>query len=79
MLYYLAFPSDWMYMKCLVYGIYVLEFIQSILFIGNTFRIFVTSFGDVEAVNLVGTAWLSVPILTAIGELRCVSYGRPMF
>jgi len=68
-LYYLAFPNDWVYMKCLVYGIYVLEFIQSALLIENIFWIFVTSFGDFEAVNQVGTAWLSVPILTAIGEL----------
>ena len=75
-LYYLAFPHDWVYMKCLVYGIYVLEVMQSILFIENGFRIFVTSFGDVEAVDRVGTAWLSVPILTAIGELCCVRHGR---
>ena len=79
MLYYLAFPNDWVYMKCLVYGIYVLEFIQSTLLIENSFRIFITSFGDLEAVNKVGTAWLSVPILTAIGELSCIRHGRPTF
>jgi hypothetical protein len=70
-LYYLAFPNDRAYIKCLVYGIYILEFIQSALIIENGFRIFVISFGDVEAVDQVETAWLSVPILTAIGELSC--------
>jgi hypothetical protein len=68
-LYYLAFPNDRAYMKCLVYGIYTLEFIQSVLIIEYGFRIFVTSFGDIEAIDQLRTAWLSVPILTAIGEL----------
>jgi hypothetical protein len=55
-------------MKCLVYGIYILEFIQSVLIIKDGFRIFVSSFGDDEALDQVGVTWLSVPILTAIGE-----------
>ena len=79
MLYYLVFPNDWAYIKCLVYGIYILEFIQSVLIIENSFRMFVTSFGDVEAVDQVKTAWLSVPILTAIGELSCARHGRLTF
>jgi len=33
---------------------------------------FVTGFGNVDAFNRVKTEWLSVPILTAIGELFCV-------
>ena len=60
-------------MKCLVYGIYILEFIQSTLFTEYGFWIYVTSFGDVEAIDHVRTAWLSVPILTAIGELFSIS------
>ena len=79
MLYCLAFPNDWAYIKYLVYGIYTLEFIQSVLIIENGFRLFVTGFGDIEAIDQVGTAWLSVPILTAIGELSCVMHGRLMF
>ena len=79
MLYYLAFPNDQMYMKCLVYGVYILEFIQSILITEDGFRIFVSSFGDVEAIDQVNTAWLSVPILTAIGELYCLGHGGLTF
>ena len=56
-------------MKYLVYGIYILEFTQSALFTQDGFRIYVTSLGDIEAIDQVGTTWLSVPILTAIGEL----------
>ena len=33
------------------------------------FQTFVTSFGDVQIFSQVETAWVSVPILNAIGEL----------
>jgi len=62
-------------MKYLVYGAYILEFIQSVLIIEDGFRIFVTNFGYTDAIDHVGTTWLSVPIFTAIGELSCVGHG----
>jgi len=69
-LYYIAFPNDRLYMKCLVYGIYILEVVQSVLFTEMGFRTFITNnVGDVQVFNQVETAWLNVPILTAIGEL----------
>ena len=55
-------------MKCLVYGIYILEFVQSALITQVWFRKFVTSIGDVQAFNQVDMEWLVTPILTAIGE-----------
>ena len=66
-LYFLAFPNDRTYLKCLVYGIYILEFAQSALILEAGFRTYVTGFGDVEGFNRVNTLWLSVPIFTAIG------------
>ncbi|KIM49792.1 hypothetical protein M413DRAFT_59942, partial [Hebeloma cylindrosporum] len=63
--YHLAFPNDRAYIKCLVYAIYLLEFIQSVLVIEHGFQIFVTGFGDIGAIDQVGSTW-SVPILTAI-------------
>ena len=56
-------------MKCLVYGIYFLQFVQSILALYTGFRTFVTGFGNVQALDQVDMAWLSTPILTAICEL----------
>ena len=57
-------------MKCLVYGIYILEVVQSALFTEMGFRTFVTiNVGDVQVFNRVDMAWLNVPALTAIGEL----------
>ena len=68
-----------MYLKCLVYGVYSLEFVQSLLVVDALFRTFVTKFGDVQALDQVETLWLSVPILTAIGELPCIENEWLMF
>ena len=74
-LYYLAFPDDRVYTKGLVYGIYLLEVIQSVLMVEMAFRNFVTRLGDVEVFDQVETMWSSVPIFTAIGKF---SHGRPV-
>jgi len=68
-LYYLAFPNDRLYLKCLVYGLYTFEFVQCVLIVEAAFHTFVTSFGDVDVFNRVNTEWLSVPIFTALGKL----------
>jgi len=74
-LYYLAFPEDRVHLKCLVYGVYFLEFVQSVLVVDAMFRTFVTMFGDVQALDQIETLWLSIPILTAISEFACIEYG----
>jgi hypothetical protein len=61
-------------MKSLVYGIYFLEVIQSVLMVEMGFRNYVTGFGDVEVFDKVETMWLSIPIFTAIGKF---SHCRP--
>ena len=65
-------------MKCLVYGIYILEFAQSVLIAESVFQnyeLFLTGFGGSQALQKHGTTWFSFPILTAIGELSCVGHG----
>ena len=64
-----------MHLKCLVYGVYFLEFVQSVLVVDAMFRTFVTMFGDVQALDQIETLWLSIPILTAISEFACIEYG----
>jgi len=56
-------------MKCLVYGIYILEVVLSVLITQSAFRDFVANLGDVQVFNRPETAGVSVPILNAIGEL----------
>ena len=68
-----------MYLKCLIYGVYSLEFVQSVLIVDALFRTLVTGFGDVQALDHVETLWLSVPILTAISELSCIENESLMF
>ncbi|CAA7260939.1 unnamed protein product [Cyclocybe aegerita] len=66
-IFYCAFPCEALYLKLLVYGVYVLETVQTALFVEHAFRMYVVSFGIIEGSNIVGTSWFSVPILTSVG------------
>ncbi|PBK58837.1 hypothetical protein ARMSODRAFT_1027954 [Armillaria solidipes] len=72
-LYYLAFPKDGQFIKCLVYGIYIVEFVQTILVAHDAFVMFGYDFGDLEALTGMHFNWLIVPIMTAIPA--CVGQG----
>ncbi|KAK0454346.1 hypothetical protein EV421DRAFT_2029438 [Armillaria borealis] len=66
-LYYLAFPKDRQFIKYLVYGIYIVEFVQTILVAHDAFAMFgYYGFGDLEALTETHFNWLTVPIITAI-------------
>ncbi|KAK0486411.1 hypothetical protein IW261DRAFT_1559812 [Armillaria novae-zelandiae] len=65
-LYYLAFPKDRQFVKGLVYGIYILELVQTILVAHDAFAVFGHGFGDFEALAGVHFDWLIVPINTGI-------------
>ena len=74
-MYYLAFPKDGVYMKCLVYGIYFLQLVQFILIIKTGFWIFVANSGVVAVFDRIENLWLSVPIFSTISEF---SHRRPL-
>jgi hypothetical protein len=77
-LYYLAFPNDRLGTKCLVYGIYILDVVQTALVVEIGFQIFITNFGDVQVFDRVlEMAWL-VPILTALGKLSRIEQEQLM-
>ncbi|PBK88482.1 hypothetical protein ARMGADRAFT_1167950 [Armillaria gallica] len=65
-LYYLAFPKDRRSIKYLVYGIYIVEFAQTILVSHEAFAMFGYGFGDLDALTEVHFNWLIVPIMTAV-------------
>ncbi|KAK0463393.1 hypothetical protein IW261DRAFT_1347623, partial [Armillaria novae-zelandiae] len=69
-LYYLAFPKDKQFIKCLVYGIYVVEFVQTILVAYDAFAVFGYGFGDMDALTAIYFGWLIVPIMSGI--VACV-------
>ncbi|SJK98177.1 uncharacterized protein ARMOST_01438 [Armillaria ostoyae] len=64
-LYYLAFPKDRQFTKYLVYGIYVVEFVQTMLVTHDAFVEFGYGFGDIEALTDMHFDWLTVPIMSA--------------
>ncbi|KAK0226532.1 hypothetical protein IW262DRAFT_1238775, partial [Armillaria fumosa] len=66
-LYYLAFPKDRQFVKSLVYGIYIVEFVQTILVAHDAFAVFGYGFGDLEALTQMHFNWLILPIVIAIG------------
>ncbi|KAF9562875.1 hypothetical protein CPC08DRAFT_706387 [Agrocybe pediades] len=64
--YFLSFPNDRTSIRLLVFGIYIVEAVQSLLFMQYLFRTFATGFGNLLVFNQVDTLWLSAPILTGI-------------
>ncbi len=73
-LYYLAFPNDKQFIKILVYGIYIVELVQTILAGHDAFSIFGYGFGDLDALTHMHFNWLIVPIMSAISaSLRAAS------
>ncbi|PBK67746.1 hypothetical protein ARMSODRAFT_1020266 [Armillaria solidipes] len=65
-LYYLAFPKDRKFTKYLVYGIYIIEFVQTMLFTHDAFAAFGYGFGDIEALTRMHSNWFTVPIMSAV-------------
>ncbi|KAK0222438.1 hypothetical protein EDD85DRAFT_960081 [Armillaria nabsnona] len=70
-LYYLAFPNDRKFTKYLVYGIYIVEFVQTMLVTHDGFAGFGYGFGDMDGLTAIYFSWLTVPIMSGIG-LLCV-------
>ncbi|PBK58813.1 hypothetical protein ARMSODRAFT_946100 [Armillaria solidipes] len=71
-LYYLAFPKDRIFIKYLVYGVYIAEFIQTMLLTHDAFASFGYGFGDLETLTEVRFGWLTVPIMGAAAA--CVGH-----
>ncbi|KAK0434164.1 uncharacterized protein EV420DRAFT_1771194 [Desarmillaria tabescens] len=69
-LYYLAFPNDRQSTKCLVYVIYTIEFVQTILVAHDEFETFGNGFGDIKSLIGISFSWLTVPIMSAV--ITCV-------
>ncbi|KAK0484829.1 hypothetical protein IW261DRAFT_1605035 [Armillaria novae-zelandiae] len=65
-LYYLAFPNDKTFIKFLVYGIYVIEIVQTMLAIHDAFATFGYGFGDIDTLTRSNFNWLAVPIMSTV-------------
>ncbi|KAF9483259.1 hypothetical protein BDN70DRAFT_874135 [Pholiota conissans] len=68
-LYSQAFPNDRLILKALVYGVYLLETVQTFLLTQTGWAMLVQGFGNVEAIDEVGTTYLSVSFIGGLVEL----------
>ncbi|PBK85468.1 hypothetical protein ARMGADRAFT_1128834 [Armillaria gallica] len=79
-LYYLAFPKDRKFTKYLVYGIYIVEIVQTMFVTHDAFAVFGYGFGDLIALTDMHFNWFAVPIMSGI--VACVGqvfYGYRIF
>ncbi|PPQ98171.1 hypothetical protein CVT26_003217 [Gymnopilus dilepis] len=65
-IYFLAFPNDPLRNKFFVYGVYVLELVQTGIVAVTFFRAFGTGFGDYAFLDQIGPSWFSIPILSGL-------------
>ncbi|KDR71928.1 hypothetical protein GALMADRAFT_74799, partial [Galerina marginata CBS 339.88] len=65
-LYHIAFPNDQVRYKALVYGSFMLESTQTLLFGYSAFKTFVTGFGNLAGLDQIDIIWFSVPILSGL-------------
>ena len=68
-MYYISFPKDRKFVKCLVYMVFLLDTVQSVLFFRDAFEIFGYGFGDMVSLKKAHLSGFSVPILTGMGEM----------
>lgn len=67
-MYYISFPKDGRVTKAVVYGIYVLELVQTLVLTDDAFARFVRGYGDLHALGTGHTDWLAIPIFTGISR-----------
>ncbi|KJA27655.1 hypothetical protein HYPSUDRAFT_34768 [Hypholoma sublateritium FD-334 SS-4] len=72
-LYYVAFPKDPRLLKWIVFGLLLLETVQTMMWTQDTIEAFITTFTDPNVFNIVRTVWFSIPFLT--GLIACISQG----
>ncbi|KAF9072056.1 hypothetical protein BDP27DRAFT_1418416 [Rhodocollybia butyracea] len=65
-LYYLAFPNDRYIIKCVVYGIFTIEVIQTVLITHDAFAIFGYGFGNFDSLTDIHMEWFTVPVMSGV-------------
>lgn len=71
-MYHIAFPRDAWLTKSLVYIVYVLDTVQTILVTHDAFTYFAAGFGNVDTLGGAQLEWLAVPTISGIGTKQPV-------
>ncbi|KAH7929132.1 hypothetical protein BV22DRAFT_1081427 [Leucogyrophana mollusca] len=72
--YHVSFPHDTVAVKTLVYGIYVVEFVQTVLVTHDAFHWLVYSWGNLEGLEAINLSWFDVPVMAG-----CISTAVQLF
>ncbi|KAJ7486827.1 hypothetical protein FB451DRAFT_1363048 [Mycena latifolia] len=65
-LYYQAFPNDRPSTKCLVYTVYAIELVQTILLTHDLFKVFGYNYGNLFTLTEIYFDWLTVPVMSGL-------------
>ncbi|KAJ6592367.1 hypothetical protein B0H19DRAFT_919700, partial [Mycena capillaripes] len=66
-IYYQAFPNDRLRIKYVVYAMYILELLQTVLITHDAFADLGFGFGDPSSLFQIRLGWFTVPILSSMG------------
>lgn len=79
--YHVAFRKDRLYVRILIYTVFLLELTQSILIMHDTYVTYVAGFGKFESVYQGGTySWFAIPMFSGIvGCLVQISYAYRIY
>jgi len=73
-IYYLCFPNDSIYRKCLVYAVCIYELAHTALTTSEIFHKFVTGFGDLIFLGSSGKMWLVIFVMPALTAATVQSF-----
>ncbi|KAJ7778756.1 hypothetical protein DFH07DRAFT_795854 [Mycena maculata] len=79
-MYFLAFPKDPRLSKVVVAVVFILELVETIANSRDAIRIFGAGWGSMDALNDVGWAWITVPVLGALtASVGQLFYARRLY
>jgi len=73
-IYFSVFPKDRTWLKLLVIAIVVLEVVETFAGLRDMIKIFGTGYGSMDALDNVGWAWFSVPVMGSIIACMCQTF-----
>lgn len=65
-LYYIAFPNDSLHLKIVVWTVYILELVETIMIASTLYQQFVYGFLDIRSLDRISNNWFAVPVLGGI-------------
>lgn len=64
------YPKDRIQTKAMVYGLYIWEMVQTILFTIDAYNLYASGWGDPDKLLSLGMVWFSSTIMSGIGMLQ---------